>query len=344
MSSLIVDKKAAGQLGSIQPLPRPRHSLLTRVDFTTLKLFIAVAEERSMAKAAERENIATSAVSKRISDLEHAVGAALVKRHHKGLELTPAGRSLLIHARTILRDMAQLESEVFDYSTGVRGHIRVFANDSTIFGYLPEELSEFLRSYPGVRVEFESKVSCDILTAVAENEADIGIFSENSPTHGLTVYPYHRDRLMVVVARDHPLAERERVRFADLFDYDFIDQQRNSSIEMILLRAAASLGRTLKGPIRVSAFDATCRMVEAGLGVGILPDHFVMRMSGMAVRALHLDEPWAEREHKLCVLDPEGLPHAARLLLQHLIRCADAPSQAAEPMSSMENSAVRRAG
>lgn len=345
MSSRSSDKNAVRQSASglIQPFARPRHSLLTRIDFLTLKLFIAVIEETSLARAAERENIATSAVSKRISDLEHAVGVPLIKRHHKGIEPTPAGRTFLNHARTILRDMTQLESEIFDYSAGVRGHVRVYANDSTIFGYLPEELSEFLRFCPMVQVEFESKVSSDILTAIAENEADIGLFAGDIPTHGLTVFPYHRDRLMAVVGRDHPLAARGSVQLADLLDYDFIDQQRNSSIEMILLRAAASLGRTLKGRIRVSGFDAICRMVEAGLGVGVLPERFVMRMSGLAVQTLPLDEPWAERQHKICVLDPDNLPHAARLLLQHLIRNADAPSQATIPPSSMENSPPREA-
>lgn len=343
MSSRSSDKNAVEQpaSGQIRPFARPRHSLVTRIDFLTLKLFVTVVEEKSLAKAAERENIATSAVSKRMSDLEHTVGAPLIKRHHKGIEATPAGRTFLNHARTILRDMAQLESEIFDYSEGVRGHVRIFANDSTIFGYLPEELSEFLRFCPQVQVEFESKVSSDILTAIAENEADIGIFAGDIPTHGVSVYPYHRDRLTVVVAEDHPLADRQRVRLAELLDYDFIDQQRNSSIEMILLRAAASLGRTLKGRIRVSGFDAICRMVEAGLGIGVLPERFVTRMSGLAVKALVLDEPWAERQHKICVLDPDKLPHAARLLLQHLIRHADDPSQAAIPPSSTANSPAR---
>lgn len=336
MSDKGIVKKSGS--GNIQPFAMPRRSLLTRIDFLTLKLFIAIIEEKSLAKAAERENIATSAVSKRISDLEHAVGVSLITRHHKGIESTPAGRTFLNHARTILRDMAQLESEIFDYSAGVRGHVRVFANDSTIFGYLPEELSEFLSLCPMVQVEFESKVSSEILTAIAENEADIGLFAGDLPTHGLTVYPYHRDRLMVIVSENHPLAGRNSVKLPDLLDYDFIDQQRNSSIEMILLRAAATIGRTLKGRIRVSGFDAITRMVEAGLGIGVLPERFVTRMSGLRVKALSLEEPWAEREHKICVLNPNSLPHAARLLLQHLIRNADTPSQGTIPPSSMANS------
>ena len=311
----------------------PSRSLLSRIDFLTLKLFTAVAEEKSLAKAAERENIATSAVSKRISDLEHAVGIALITRHHKGVAPTPAGRTFLQHARTVLRDLAQLESEIFDYSAGVKGQVRVFANDSTIFGYLPEEVREFLEQHPHVQVDFEAKVSPDVLSGVAEGAADIGLFAGDIPTHGVVVYPYHRDRLLAVVPEDHRLASRESLSITDLLEHDFIDQERGSSVEVILLRAAAALGRTLKGRIRVSSFTAMCRMVEAGLGVSVAPERFVSRMSGMRLKAIPLAEAWAERQHKICVLDPDALPHAARLLLQHLIRkgCADAPSQDAIP-------------
>jgi DNA-binding transcriptional LysR family regulator len=298
----------------------PSRNILARIDFLTLRLFVAIIEEESIAKAAERENIATSAVSKRISDLEHALGTSLISRHHKGITSTPAGRSLLIHARIVLRDLAQLELELLDHAAGLRGHIRVFANDSTIFGFLPEELKEFLELYPNVSVEFEAKVSPDILKAVTKGEADIGLFAGDLATHDLTVHPYHRDRLVVVVPEQHPLAQRRALKLNDLLEHALIDQERGSSIELLLSRAAAEIGRSIAGRIRVGSFHSMCRMVEAGLGIGVVPERFAVRIiSSSRIKSIVLDEPWASRQHKICTRDPKELPNAAQLLLKHLL-------------------------
>jgi len=295
-----------------------------RLDLMTLRLFVAITEEQSIAKAADREHIAASAVSKRISDLEDVLGTPLLNRHHKGIDPTPAGRALLHHARTIIRDLAQLESELIGYSKGTRGYVRIYANESTIFGYLPEELSGFLTEFPMVRIDFQAEVSPAIVRAVSENAADIGIFAGDIPTPDLEVFPYHRDRVVVVVPRRHPLAEKASVRFVDLLDYEIIDQEKRSSIETLLIRASASLGRSLKTRIRVESFDAICRMVQANLGVGLVPERFAEMMKDvMNIEARTLDEPWAVRQHWIAVRELAALPVAAQLLVRHLSQVAD---------------------
>ncbi|HLI13783.1 MAG TPA: LysR family transcriptional regulator [Alphaproteobacteria bacterium] len=300
--------------------------MVFRLDLLTLKLFMAIVEEQSIAKAAEREHIAASAVSRRISDLEEALGTPLLHRHYRGIDPTPAGRALLQHAHTIMRDLAQLESELVGYSKGMRGHVRIFANDSTIFSYLPEELSGFLAEHPMVRIEFNAEVSPAIVQAVSENAADIGIFAGDIQTGDLQVFPYHKDRLVVVVPRGHPLGECEKVKFFDLIDYELIDQEKRSSIETLLLRASHALGRSPKTRIRVGSFDATCRMIQANLGIGIMPERFAATMASvMNISAVALDEPWAIRQHWLCVRDMSSLPVAARLLVKHLVP-ADIPT------------------
>jgi DNA-binding transcriptional LysR family regulator len=298
--------------------------MTSRLDLLTLRLFVAITEEQSIAKAADREHIAASAVSKRISDLEEVLGTPLLNRHHKGIDPTPAGRALLHHARTIIRDLAQLESELVGYSKGTRGYVRIFANESTIFGYLPEELSGFLAEFPMVRIEFQAEVSPAIVQAVTENAADIGIFAGDIPTPDLQVFPYHRDKVVVVVPRSHPIAANKAVRFLDLLDYEIIDQEKRSSIETLLLRASAGLGRSLKTRIRVGSFDAICRMVQANLGVGLVPERFADKMkSVMNIEAIPLDEPWAIRQHWIAVRDLASLPLAAQLLVRHLSQVGD---------------------
>lgn len=168
------------------------------LDLRTLQLFVAVVEEQSVAKAAEREHIAASAVSKRIADLEKEVKVDLFRRHRTGLSPTPAGHALLHHARMLMRDLAQLESELGDYAQGLRGSIRIFANISAMVQFLPADLSRFLTEHPLVRVDLEEAISPLIVRAVADGVAEIGVYGGNIPAPGLTVLPYRRDRLVVV--------------------------------------------------------------------------------------------------------------------------------------------------
>lgn len=290
------------------------------MDLFTLRLFVAVVEERSLAKAAERYSIANSAVSKRISLLENSFRIELLLRHHKGVEPTAEGLALLRHAREILRYVDDLEGELHDYAKGTRGQIRVVANESTIFGYLPDDLSTFLARHPIVQVNFQAQTSNTVVQSIHENVADIGIFAGDVPTGDLDVFKYRQDRIAVVVPRQHMLAEQGSVRFTELLDFDLVDQEPNSSIDTLLSQAYAEVGRVLHTRIRVSSSEAACRMVEANLGIAFVNERIATCLAQViGIVALKLDEPWAVRQHKLCVRNFATLPIAARLLVEHLI-------------------------
>jgi len=171
----------------------------------------------------------------------------------------------------------------------------------------------------------EAAVSPAVVQAVAEGIADIGVFAGDLPTGDLTILPYHKDQLVAVVPLEHSLTKRRTVRLHDLLDYELIDQERRSSIEMLLLSAASKLGRPLKMRIRVESFDAMCRMVAAGLGIGIVPKQFADRLgSALGIHSLRLDEVWAIRQHRICVRHLDALPPLTRLLVDHLVRSAEA--------------------
>ncbi len=290
-----------------------------RIDILTLQLFLAVIEEQSIAKAAEKKNIATSAVSRRISDLEEILQVELLYRHAKGIEPTPAGFALVEHARVVLGDLSRLETDLTGYRHGTRGHIRLFVNRSAILETLARELSAFLVAHPLVRVDLEESISPDTIQAVAENRADLGIFGGNIRAPELQVFPYREDRLAAVVALDHPLARHRSLRFADLVDHDFVSLEKGSSIDTLCVRAAAELGRPLKVRIRVSGFDALFRLVEARLGVGIAPMEIADgRLGPGHLVAIAIDEPWAQRSLVLGMRNHASLPPAARLLVEHL--------------------------
>lgn len=306
--------------------PEPiRINVSSRIDLLTLRLFVAIVEERSIARAAERENIAASAVSKRIGDLELALRTELLHRQRQGVEPTPAGQALFQHARLIMRNLAELEAELVDFSAGTRGQVRIWANESTLFGFIPEQLASFADRYPQVRVELQSNLSPINIQAVMDNSADIGIFSGDLPTGELSVHSCFKDRLVVVVPAGHELAGRGGVGFAELLGYDLIEQEPRSSIQTLLLKHAGELGNIPRSRIRVGGFDAVCRMVEAGLGLGIIPNQLAAKLSPvMDIACLPLDEDWAVREHKICVRGEAELPVATRLLLRHLLEGAQA--------------------
>lgn len=290
-----------------------------RVDLVTLNLFIAVAEENSLARAAERVHLAPSAISKRLADLELALNVRLFERRPTGMMPTAAGAALLHHARLVMRNVADLEADLSDFAGGVRGTIRVHANATAIVRYLPEDLRRFLALFPQVRVELEESVSPATLQAVSDNIAEIGIYGDVVVPAHLNSTLYRRDRLALLVPRGHELAARGTAQFADTVTYEFIGAPRGSSIETAMLRAAADLGVPLRTSIRISGFDAISRMVDAGLGIAVVPESVAtVYCETLRVTLLRLNETWAERRLMICTRDREFLTPAAAALLTHL--------------------------
>ena len=146
-----------------------------RHDLTSLKLFIAVAECGNLTRAAEREHLAVSAVSKRIAELESLIGTALLQRQARGVSLTPAGQSLLHHARQLMQLVQRMDAELGEYAEGVKGHVRLHVVASALTQFLPEEVESFLGRYPLVNVEMVEQTGKAIVQAVSDGQADIGV-------------------------------------------------------------------------------------------------------------------------------------------------------------------------
>lgn len=291
-----------------------------RIDILTLQLFVAIVEEQSIAKAAEKKHIAVSAVSRRISDMEEMLKVDLLYRHSKGIEPTSAGIALLDHARTILGNLAQLQTDLVGYREGARGHIRLFVNKSAILESFADELGQFLRLHPLVRVDLEENISPHIIQAVVENRADLGIYGSNIPAPMLQTFPYRHDRLVALIPRTHPFAKCETLPFSDLIDQELISLEKGSSIDTLCVKAAADLGRQLKLRIRVSGFDALFRLVQAQMGIGVVPQEIIHgRLGNGELVGIPLEEPWAHRTLMLAMRDRASLPPAARLLVDYLL-------------------------
>lgn len=296
-------------------------SFARRIDLTSLQLFVAVCELGSIGRAAQQEFIAASAVSKRLSDLEAAVGTALLYRHSRGVTLTPAGESLLHHARNVLFGLERMQGELSEYAGGVRGHVRVHANISAIVQFLPEDLGAFARTHSQIKIDLQEHLSPAVLHAVREGAADLGICHIPAAVaeHGLQGRTYRVDELVVVVPQGHPLAGRETLGFGDVLQCDIVGLHAGSSISLAMRAAAAQAGLPLRQRIQVTGLDAMCRMIDNGLGVGLVPGRAFALLQGVGrLAAVPLDEPWARRELALVARDFAALPVTARLLAEHL--------------------------
>ncbi|MDI1237660.1 MAG: LysR family transcriptional regulator [Polaromonas sp.] len=295
-----------------------------RMDLTSLQLFVAVCELGSIGKAAEREFIAASAVSKRLSDLEAALDTPLLYRHTRGVDLTPAGQSLLHHARSVLFSLEKMQGELSEYAAGVRGHVRVHASISAIVQFLPEDLGTFISQHPEVKIDLEEHLSTEVVRAVQEGAADLGICNTADGIGQLQTLPYRQDRLVMIVPRGHVLGRQDSMTFADSLDFDHVGLHSNSSIYLAMRDAAASAGRTIKLRIHVTGLDAMCRMIHNGLGVGVMPQRAFELMHGVGeLESVALTDAWASRQIALVARDFSSLPVTARLLVDHLTARAD---------------------
>jgi DNA-binding transcriptional LysR family regulator len=270
-------------------------------------------------KAADREHIAPSALSKRLSDFEASIGTPLFNRWKNRLDATPAADALLRHARLILREVKQMESELNDFTTGLKGFVRILSNTWGILQYLPQDLASFLEIHSKIHVDLRDDISTSIVKAVQENAADVGIIVGEVPASGLKLVPYRSDSLVVVMRPDHVLASRQELKLRDLMPHEIIGQRRDSAIEKLLMQAAAEFGESLRPRVNISGFEAVCRMAEANLGVGLIPSQYTNRYSkGMNITTVPLDECWGARTLNICFSSSENLPPAARLLIKHL--------------------------
>ncbi|WP_339516955.1 LysR substrate-binding domain-containing protein [Pseudomonas sp. RL_15y_Pfl2_60] len=293
---------------------------MRRIDFTTLKVFIAIADERSLTKAAEREHLALAAVSKRVSDLESQLGINLLYRQPKGVELTPAGHALLHHARTVMDNLEQLSADLSEFSEGVKGHVRIHANTSAVIEFLPEDLSTFTQLHPEVKIDLEERVSSETIRAVREGLTDIGIFAGHVPAEDLQLFTYRHDQLVLVTPRDHPLASRNSVAFRETVGYDFIGLQQDASLHNLLQHSVHHLGATLRLRIQVRSFEAICRMIHTGMGIGVLPEIAVRTyLPALNVQVVNLTDDWARREIKIGVRSLDALSVTAKQMLEHLV-------------------------
>ncbi|MGM5032078.1 LysR family transcriptional regulator [Tardiphaga sp. 803_E3_N1_3] len=287
-------------------------------DPISLRLFIAVCEERNIANAAKREAIVPSAVSKRISQMEQEARVQLLERGRRGVTVTAAGEALCRYARESLQLLDRMQAELGAFADGVQGHVRVFASKSAVAQVLPEDISLFAKRYRDVRVSLEEREIWEVVRGVEEGRADIGVCWDAVDLRGLKTFPYHRDHLAVVVHPDHPLAKRTSVSFEDTIDFEHVDIVARSIMQTMQRSVAAAAGKQMRYRIQVSTVDAAYRIVAAQLAVAIIPQEEASTIQQtLGLKVIPLSNDWAKRQFVVAVRD-KGLSRPAQLLLESL--------------------------
>ncbi|MFC0686305.1 LysR family transcriptional regulator [Novosphingobium clariflavum] len=287
------------------------------LNLTTLKLFIRVAELGSLSRAADDANLAIGAISRRLSQLEHELGVQLLVRNGRGVALTPAGDALLVHAHRIMREVGLAVSDLSDYAKGLKGSVDILACTAAITQFLPADLAAFGQDNGKIRLNIQEVYSSEIVGRLRAGEAQVGVIMEEPGTLGLDTWKYRCDRL-AVVAPPHVLFGTHSVRFQDLAEHEFVQMGYDTANTRLLARSADEQGWPFRLRAAVDSYDAVCRMIQAGFGIGVLPSEAAKNfIVPMGLKLVELDEPWAQRQ-MLLAADAASLSGPARLLVEFL--------------------------
>ena len=271
-------------------------------DVDSLALFVKAAELGSLTKAAEESNMSLAAASRRIALLEHRFKTSLFDRSSRGIELTTAGAALVKHAKDLLVDINQMQSEMTDYEAGSKGVLRVMASTSVMTHRFPEDLAKFLKKYPDYRVVVQERWSDEVIKSLLSAEIDVGFIINGTVTNGLELYDYGTDRLCAVFQKGHPLSKVKNLTYSKILDYEIVGLESSANLMRLLAMEASKIEKVMRTRIEVRSFEAIQKAVSAGLGVGFLPfaTERAINLQDNNLTAVPIEEEWAKRRILLC--------------------------------------------
>jgi DNA-binding transcriptional LysR family regulator len=292
-------------------------------DLVDLRLFVAVADDRSITHGAARVHLALPSASARIKAMEETLGIALLKRGRRGVELTAAGENLLGHARVIVHNFETMRGDLTAFARGLRGSVHLLTNTSGLSEYLPKLLAAFLQEHPHVNIDVEERESTEIANAITSGAADLGLAAEHALPDGIERIAFSEDRLVLVAARNDEVARRRQIDFSEVVGRDFVGLTAASALHAHIAGHAARLGVRLSYRARLNNFDTIGQMVAAGIGIAVMPEVAAKRCArSMRISIVRIRDPWANRKLAICARSFKALPRPAQQLVEHLRRAA----------------------
>ncbi len=241
------------------------------IDLNDLLAFRAVAELGSFRKAAESVHISQPAFSRRIDKLEQALGARLLERTTRRVNLTVVGRDFDRQLRQILDALDTTLLGIRGVAATRMGEVTVACVPSAVNYFLSGVIARYHARYPKIRVKIMDDSANEVLTAVARGEADFGLNFIGAHETDVEFEPLLEERFVAACRRDHPLAKKSRVRWTELAQYDYICVNKSSGNRLLLDQALAGLPGQPESMYETRHGTTAIGLVEAGLGVAVVP-------------------------------------------------------------------------
>lgn len=234
-----------------------------------LRAFVALADEKHFTRAAQRCHLTQPAFSALIRTLEDAAGVRLFDRNTRHVELTAEGRVMDASARRLLGEFELVVEDLRDHAARRRGYVTVAALPSLAAGWLPALLARFHDDFPGISLQLRDALLDPCLDMVQTGAADFAVAAQRADMTDLESEFLHADRFFLVCRKDHPLAERDRIRLRDLSRWPIIQLARGSSVRRYLDEA---LGPARRPPLlEVEHLATVTGLVLAGMGISVVP-------------------------------------------------------------------------
>lgn len=270
---------------------------LSRFDFVSVRLAVLCAQTENLTTAARACHLVLPAASRRIRELESAMGSQLFERHSRGLKVTPAGRVFMRRGLLMLQEIEALVLELGDLQQGVVRHLKLFAGSAAISQFLPPLIARYSKAHPELQLDLEERTSEQVVMALRDGRADIGVFVAGTNADGLMVKAFRSDELVLIFPQGHALAGKQPMAFVDTLDEQWISLNPGAALLQQQLSAAMAAGKTLKLRMQVNSFDAVSHMVSSGLGVALLPKGVALPMlKAMKLGWRPLQDAWAHRQ------------------------------------------------
>jgi DNA-binding transcriptional LysR family regulator len=234
-----------------------------------LKAVIALVEERSFTRAAQRLHLSQPAFSALIQAVEEGLGARLFDRTTRNVVLTPEGRVFEQAARRMLGDIESMVGDFREHAHRRKGRVAVAALPSLAAGWLPDVLARFRALHPGIELALSDSLSETCLALLRSRQVDIAMASTGTRSDDLEAVPLCQDGFHLVCRKDHPLAAQAAVRLRDLAGHPFVHMSRNTSVRQRL--EAALHPMELHSVLEVEHLATVTGLVRAGLGISLVP-------------------------------------------------------------------------
>ena len=236
-----------------------------------LRAFVAVVDLEGFHRAAEALNLSQPALSRRIQRLEAAVGAALLERTTRRVALTTVGREFLPLVRRMLDELDSSLFAMRDVGKQRRGQISLACVPTAAFYFLPSVIARFNEQYPNIRFRILDLSANEGLESVARGEVEFGINLLGASDPELSFEPLIEDPFVLACRRDHPLAKRDLLTWSDLEGQPLVAVSRTSGNRIMLDAALVRAGVNLSWSYEVTHLSTSLGLVEAGLGISVLP-------------------------------------------------------------------------